>query len=278
MPPGDYETMFVRDHSTELIRTPHWERKTYTKKQKERMLDTYDGAIRYTDDSLGVFFNRLKKLGVYDKSTIMVTSDHGEAFGEHGVYLHSHHFYEELVRVPLIIRAPGMSKRGGYNHYLYQTIDIAPTVGAAFGLAKPKMWSGVDVFAQLANPKLVDAERTVVSMFNNFGIHRRMLRSYQSKVVYQSPADKEVFLATVGKPYLLPSVSFDKEIIHFFDMQADPFEKTNLYSSKALKESRWASLLGAIKSKRFVAAGSKEEISGLDSETESDLRSMGYIQ
>ncbi|MEO1173044.1 MAG: sulfatase, partial [Myxococcota bacterium] len=126
--PGEFENMFVESPETRLIRTPHWELGRYTEAERKRMTAVYDGAVRYTDEALGRFIAELKKLGLYDKSTLMVTSDHGEAFGEHGVYLHAHHLYDELTRAPLIVRAPKMSRRGGYTPLLSQTVDILPTL------------------------------------------------------------------------------------------------------------------------------------------------------
>ena len=76
--PGAYETMFVRNPKVKLVRSPHWEKRKYSKAQIERMVDTYDGALRYTDDQIARLIGRLKTLGLYDSTTIIVTSDHGE--------------------------------------------------------------------------------------------------------------------------------------------------------------------------------------------------------
>ena len=84
--PGAYETMFVRDPNVKLVRSPHWEKRKYSQAQIERMIDTYDGALRYTDDQIARLIGRLKTLGLYDSTTIIVTSDHGEGFGEHGYF------------------------------------------------------------------------------------------------------------------------------------------------------------------------------------------------
>ena len=85
--PGAYETMFVRNPKVKLVRSPHWEKRKYSKAQIERMVDTYDGALRYTDDQIARLITRLKTLGLYDSTTIIVTSDHGEGFGEHGYFM-----------------------------------------------------------------------------------------------------------------------------------------------------------------------------------------------
>ena len=102
--------MFVRNPKVKLVRSPHWEKRTYSKAQIERMVDTYDGALRYTDDQIARLITRLKTLGLYDSTTIIVTSDHGEGFGEHGYFLHAHHLFEEFIHVPLIVKPAKGSK------------------------------------------------------------------------------------------------------------------------------------------------------------------------
>ena len=278
--PGEYENMFVEDKSVRLIRTPHWELGKYTPAELERMVATYDGAVRYTDAALGRFFDALRKEGVYDEATIIVTSDHGEAFGEHGVFLHSHHFYDEIVRTPLIIKAPGMSRRGGYNRTLFQTLDIFPTVVGRYGGKARGGGMGIDILDFLSAPKGKTGHRWVICEFNNFGIRRRMLRTYKEKIVYEQPADREAFRASVGRASLLPSVSFDAARIKMFDLEKDPFEKTNIYSKKLEGDPRWAELLRYLKTyrapKSFTTGPSIAE--SLDKETLRDLKALGYIQ
>lgn len=66
----------------------------------------YDGALAYLDTEIGVLINNLDKRGLLDNTIIILTSDHGEAFGEHELYEHGHTLYQELINVPLIIRYP----------------------------------------------------------------------------------------------------------------------------------------------------------------------------
>jgi len=73
-------------------------------------LSQYRGEIDYLDDHLGQLFAELKRRGIYDSSLIVVTSDHGEAFGEHGFSGHNNQLYEDLVNVPLMVKYPGKTK------------------------------------------------------------------------------------------------------------------------------------------------------------------------
>lgn len=278
--PAPYEDMYVSDPSVPLVRSPHWERGKYTPAEIDRMKATYDGALRYTDAAIGRFFATLRELGVWDQATVMVTSDHGEAFGEHGAFLHAHHLYDEIVRAPLILKAPGMSARGVYNHDLFQTIDLMPTVVRYLGGTVPKKLPGADIFLHLARPELADPKRFVICEFHNFGIHRRMIRGYERKVIYEEPADQKEFNATVRQRSLLPSVSFDKERLRLYDLAADPFERHDLYGTPAGRTQPWRDLLELLKSHRiFFHRAEAAPVAGhLDAETSRDLRALGYIQ
>lgn len=273
--PGNFETQYVTDPSVPLIRTPHWEIGNYSPQQVARMQETYDGAVAYTDRALGRFFARLQELGVYDRSTIMLTADHGEAFGEHGVFLHAHHLYDEIVRAPLIIKTPAMSRRGGYSPVMAQSIDLFPTIARAFGVAPPAGLLGADLFGLLARP---ESSRPVIAEFTNFGIKRRMVRTLTDKVVWQLPADEAQFLATVRKKSLLPSVTFDHETIKLFDMAKDPLEQHDLYSEQAMREPRWAKLMESLRAyEKRHGAKATEVVERLDTETYRDLKELGYI-
>ncbi len=276
--PGKYENIFVKDKSVRLVRSPHWEKERYTSAEIERMKATYDGAVRYVDDTLGKFFHQLKKMGLYDKSTIIVTSDHGEAFGEHGVYMHSHHLYDEIIRAPLIIKPAKMANPGGYNHYLFDTTDLMPTVLGHYNIQSEKPLPGVDIIASVAKPELNDPNRRILSEFNHFGIQRRTVRSYTSKVIYSAPVDESEFRATVGKRSLLPSVSFDKEWVKMYDLARDPFERNCLYKTKKSTDVHLTQLLSEIRKQRTSKKRAPtESVETVDPETLKDLKAMGYV-
>jgi len=80
-----------------------------TQKEKEWIKELYLGEVRYVDHNLGRLFAALKQMGIYDQSLIVLTSDHGEEFWEHGAYYHGHSLHKEVVSIPLIIKLPGKS-------------------------------------------------------------------------------------------------------------------------------------------------------------------------
>src|SRR6185436_4348742 len=82
-----------------------------TPEDLQHLLDLYDGEIRYADDELGRFFAHLAARGADRQALVMITSDHGEEFLEHGSWEHQKTLYEEVVRVPLIAHGPGIAPR-----------------------------------------------------------------------------------------------------------------------------------------------------------------------
>jgi arylsulfatase A-like enzyme len=97
-------------------------------------IDLYDGEIRFTDLHLGRVLERLRTLGLWDRTAIVVTGDHGEGFGEHGVTEHGFDLYAAQTKVPLIIRVPGLGPRritvpAGH-------VDLAPTLLNLAGAAQ----------------------------------------------------------------------------------------------------------------------------------------------
>src|SRR5690606_35549871 len=78
----------------------------------KKFVDAYDGAIRYMDEQLGALFAKLESLGVMEDTAIIISADHGEAMGEHGVY--GDHVYggEAGNNIPMIIRWPGSDASG----------------------------------------------------------------------------------------------------------------------------------------------------------------------
>ena len=96
----------------------------------------YDEEITFLDDQLGNLFARLKRQNIYDSSLIIVTSDHGQLFGEHGIYGHKTLLYEGAVRVPLIIKYP-YSKTVGFENKNIILSDLFFTIISTCELPVP---------------------------------------------------------------------------------------------------------------------------------------------
>lgn len=112
-----------------------------SQRNSRKLLDLYDGEVRYTDNAIGCLLTELGKVGVYDDTLIIITADHGDEFNEHGELGHSAKLYDELLRVPLIIKWPGSHGCTVIDQQV-QLLDIAPTILDFLGLEKPKAFQG----------------------------------------------------------------------------------------------------------------------------------------
>lgn len=103
----------------------------------------YDREIRYMDRHVGRLLETLRDIGRFDDALILLVGDHGELLGEYGAYGHAESLYEELVRVPLIVRFPGGREAGGREAAPFSLVDLLPLVAAETGIPLPAAVEGV---------------------------------------------------------------------------------------------------------------------------------------
>lgn len=103
----------------------------------------YRDALAYVDAQLGRLIQHLKDIGTWDDTILVVTGDTGQAFMEHGFVAHGRDLYNEVVQVPLVVRAPGLPP--GTNDELARTIDVPPTILGLLGLPPHPSFHGVDL-------------------------------------------------------------------------------------------------------------------------------------
>jgi arylsulfatase A-like enzyme len=104
LPPAPFDTKFRGDAPRGDPR--HWWDREWTPEAIQAEVDAYDGAIAYLDHQIGLLFDELNRRGALDDTIVVVTSDHGEHFGEHGFMRHSNTLYREVLHVPLMIVYP----------------------------------------------------------------------------------------------------------------------------------------------------------------------------
>jgi choline-sulfatase len=119
----------------------------------------YDGEVAYTDAMIGRVLSSLETAPYASRTAILVTADHGEAFGEHGARKHGFSTYDEELRIPLLLYVPGIAPRR--ITAVRGAIDIAPTVAALLGVPAPSAWRGTSLLEDLndvpaARPVIVD--------------------------------------------------------------------------------------------------------------------------
>ncbi len=153
-PPAPYDTLFAAESTA--ADAPYRERfgaEDLPWKIRERQLALYDGGIAWTDSQLARLVERLSALELLDETLVVVTSDHGEEFFEHGGQRHHDTLFKESVHVPLVLRWPGHLPAGLRVDAPVGLVDIVPTVLAATG-------AGADAAADLPGRDLAALAKT----------------------------------------------------------------------------------------------------------------------
>jgi arylsulfatase A-like enzyme len=148
--------LWVHYYDPHLSYEPHPEVPSFG----DARMDLYDGEIRFTDLHLGRLLAHLRDIGLWDRTAIVLTGDHGEGFGEHGITEHGYDLYTAQTKVPFIVRVPGLPPRrirAPAGH-----VDIAPTlVNLARGRAEPS-FIGRSLVPDLVGPPAADTDTRAV--------------------------------------------------------------------------------------------------------------------
>ena len=160
-----YERMFIEKPNRltgdiiELMMVNHGDFEP-TDEDLDHFARLYDAGIRQLDDALARLFEFLDANGWLEDTLVIVTSDHGEEFLEHGKMVHGHSHYQELMHVPLIMRGPGLPA-GTRVELPVSLIDVAPTVLSLVGIRTPADMTGVDLRSTWSSPEESPAERLI---------------------------------------------------------------------------------------------------------------------
>jgi arylsulfatase A-like enzyme len=149
----------------------------------------HNAEITQSDTAFGVFLADLKSAGLYDTSAIIVISDHGDEFWDHGDVGHAQGPHQELVHVPFMIRAPGLLQTGGVVGTDVEAMDLAPTLLELAGIPVPESMQGKSVLA-IALDEI--AHSPAVSMTQNGGISRG-IKSGRYRMIHTGVGRIELF-------------------------------------------------------------------------------------
>jgi arylsulfatase A-like enzyme len=174
-----------------------------TEADRRRVIDLYDGEVRFVDRLVGRVLDALGRLGVKEQTLIVVTSDHGEGLFEHGHLGHGQTLYDELLHVPLIVRFPGRTPKGRVSAQV-RTLDIAPTVLDAIGITPPSHLDGVSLMPLARGDG--GGDLLAFAEYLASGVEQKALRERDRKLVF-TPSTREKL---------------------FFDLRADPDESRSI--------------------------------------------------
>ena len=219
----------------------------------------YDGEVAYTDAILGRLLARLDRIGVANQTLVVLTSDHGEALGDHKEEEHGFFVYESVIEVPLIIRLPGRIPRAVRAKTEARSIDLLPTIldYAGASAAAPPGLPGRSLVRAIDAPQTADAQVVSYSetLFPRLHFGWSDLRSVRMggwKYI-QAP-----------RPEL-------------YNIERDPGERTNLYAAEGRRaaslRSRLLDTLGGSPETAVVGVAAPK----LDAATMERLASLGYV-
>jgi arylsulfatase A-like enzyme len=234
----------------------------------EILQDLYAAEVAMVDELVGRMVEFLRELNVLDNTLLIITSDHGENLGEHGMVDHLLSMYETTIRVPLIMRLPSSFSAGSESEELVSLVDIVPTVLDICGLAplypdiaarsllNPNRSPHEFVIAENERPlNGINLMRKNFPDFDTASIDHRMkmLRTLQHKLIW-----------------------YDDGRVEVYDLQSDPGELNDLSVLEPELSSRLLSQLEAWSAAQEDPRPSQPvEIS--DPETRDQLRALGYI-
>ena len=227
----------------------------------------YDGGIADTDAQLGRFFAAAERAGWLDRAVVVVTSDHGEQFWEHGTWGHGQHLYDHQLRVPLIVSLPERLRRqwgsantvGRVVSEQVRLVDLYPTLLELTGAPRPQVVAGRSMSPLLAGEKLPPVEAFAENV-NIRSYERKGLRTDRYKLIRSFPRK---------------SASGRDEIL-LFDLRADPGERFDLADLRPdLVE---AMLERLFQHKRGETSDYEEELpEDIDPELRQRLQALGYL-
>ena len=245
----------------------------YGEREVEAVRGLYAGALVYTDSLIKKIFDDLRRRGLWDKTLIIVTADHGEELHDHNRYFyHSPSLFDSAIHVPLLVKFPGQRRRLVVEENV-SLLDLFPTIYDYFiGDPPPGRFAGRSLLPLLAGDREPFRERLLLAECEN----SQIVAAYSGRHKLVFNPKNLTPLNHVGRPFPIAKVEF-------YDLQADPGERRNLTAAAAPDRVR---LLRAAETfLREKAApqrkrkGGKTEISDeMKRQAEEKLRSLGYIR
>ena len=230
----------------------------------------YDSGVRSMDRFLGRLFEELRERGLWDKTMVVVTSDHGEEFADHrpnkfyNVHCDTH--YDEMVRVPLIFHVPGRWQDGAVIDDQVRLIDVAPTILELAGLPIPSQMRGFSLVPLMENGRW-DRRLEAFTEAGCIGAEWKTLRSERYK--YAAIFDPNLRDRT--------GISGEPKWQKLFDLQEDPKEKANLIKVQPELLARMRTRLYQYFQEEALPVSGGERSLEAGDELADELRALGYI-
>lgn len=218
------------------------------------LIDRYDSHLYYTDQLMGELIQVLQSEQILEKSLVVITSDHGEKFFEHGELVHGGNtLYNEVVHVPLIIHNKLLFPKQKRVERLVESVDIFPTIIDIFDMNEIKVGDmnqlqGDSILGDIANKAvfIVGSKRNKMKILNN-----------KWSLIYSNDVNE----------------------MELYDIYADPLEKKDISDQhKDITDEMLKMLRSKITESLNMSQNVKHEVKKIDNEVRKTLKSLGYIK
>jgi arylsulfatase A-like enzyme len=221
--------------------------KRLTEADLEYIISKYDGEILHADDQFSELLKLLEKKGILEKTIIILTADHGESFAdrENRKKIGHESMYDEVLRIPLIVKIPGYDKHLRVKTTV-EAIDIMPTLLEILDTDIPEGLDGQSLFRVIKNPEI---EEVAYSDRSWRGLYMVMYNNL--KIIYYKKEDT----------------------FEFYNLGEDPYERNNIYNENSPVQAEMKQLLLSMMEGKIVSAEKRK----LDKKRIEELRALGYI-
>ena len=311
VPPPPFDARFDPDYAgpitgknvlrSPLLRAREREGGPLVRRVSDRDLDhliaLYEGEVAWVDDHLGRVLRALDTHGQAGRTLVIVVSDHGEEFFEHGGLGHRHNLFDESVRVPMLLRLPGVLPSGRSVHGLVSLVDLLPTILDILKLPEHASWTGSTSFVPLIEGTDDGSRRTVLSRHVRFenGIAEVGAVTVQAREVIVSEAFRTGTIKvtrtrrwpqfSTAPPELVAvleaeaEAQFNHEDLRWIDVQRFPNEPADAHSVD-FESAAVRAALGAFRDEYARETRSRRHIARPQAaaQIQRALRALGYVE
>jgi arylsulfatase A-like enzyme len=244
--------------------------------ERQTIEKLYECEILAFDYYFGEFIHYLKSEGIYEQSLIVFLSDHGEEFYEHRGWAHGHSLYNEVIKIPLLVKFPGNQFANRVIEENVGNIDVFPTLLDYYHIENHDQLDGVSLLPLLTKGNL--SREYLVASTSHCRLVKRLPPKFAIifdgyKLIYNYKLNKEVldYFSEFGLP---PNTGG----IELYDLKNDPGETINLYPEKKQLPGKVQAAIGKIikrinENMRIIQ---KETIT-LDTKDREQLKTLGYL-
>lgn len=260
----DFDQFYFR--STGIIKKGRELFKKLPEKERKDIKTIYEAGVYTFDHRFGEFIDFLEEKGIYENSMIFLLSDHGDEFMDHGAWDHGHSLYNELIKIPLMVKFPGNQYANRKIDSLVSITDILPTIMEVANVTMDESihQDGLSLVRVVqGNQK---KNRILIAYLAAAGLRRKIPKKIavirkNFKFIYKGkprPGASEFFI--------FPPPPYKHEM---FDIFSDPMDKTNILFKKPGKKRKFETIIKALNFKK----GRRN----IPKELKKELETLGYL-